>query len=219
MPKGVHDKWNTIQITPTKKKYHRVVNRPMPKPHEAHPLIILDAGHGGKDQGAKVSNVLEKRLTLTTTLLAKRALENLGYRVIMTRSRDAYLSLARRVSIANKMEGAVFVSFHFNSASSASANGIEVFYFPSKNDTKRAKESKLLANSVLYKIIDQTQLASRGVKNTGNYHVIRETEMPAILIEGGFMTNPKELDFLRQRANLEKLAQGAARGIDHYLKN
>jgi N-acetylmuramoyl-L-alanine amidase len=204
-------------VHPTKKSYHRA-QRTSQKPHESHPLIILDAGHGGRDQGAKVQNVLEKRLCLTSVFLAKRALENLGYRVILTRSRDVYLSLARRVSIANKMEGALFVSIHFNSAESTSANGVEVFYFPSKKQTNRMQESKLLANSVLYQVIDQTTLHSRGVKQ-GNHHVTRETAMPAILIEGGFMTNSSELDFLKDRTNLAKLAEGIARGVDHYLKS
>ena len=195
------------------RRTHAVRNRP----HQAHPLVILDAGHGGKDRGAKVESVLEKRLSLTTALLVKRALEALGYRVVLTRSHDVALSLPRRVGLANKMEATIFVSLHYNSASNPNAKGVEVFYYPSKEDIARAKESKHLANCVLYQIVDQTSMYSRGVKK-GNLFVNREAEMPSILIEGGFMTNPTEFSNLKNRDFLGNLAQGIARGIDKYLK-
>ncbi len=188
------------------------------RPHQVHSLVILDAGHGGKDRGAKVDSVLEKRLCLTTTLLLKRALENLGYRVVLTRSRDVTLSLPRRMTIANKMEGTIFVSMHYNSAPNPKANGVEVFYCPSKTDAMCSKESKHLANCVLYQIVDQTSMHSRGVK-TGNLYVNREADMPSILVEGGFMTNPSELSKLKNREFLMKLANGIARGVDKYLKS
>lgn len=187
------------------------------RPHQAHPLVILDAGHGGKDRGAKVDAVLEKRLALSTALLVKRALEELGYRVVLTRSHDVSLSLPRRVGIANKMDATIFVSIHYNSASNPHAKGVEVFYYPSQQDTMRSKESKHLANCVLYQMVDQTAMHSRGVKK-GNLYVNREARMPSILIEGGFMTNPAELANLKNRDFLNKLALGIARGVDKYLK-
>lgn len=195
------------------RRMHPVRNRP----HQAHPLVILDAGHGGKDRGAKVESVLEKRLALTTALLVKRSLETLGYRVVLTRSHDVSLSLPRRVGLANKMGATIFVSLHYNSASNPQAKGVEVFYYLSKEDAARAKESKHLANCVLYQIVDQTSMSSRGVKK-GNLYVNREAEMPSILIEGGFMTNPEEFANLKNRDFLNKLAHGIARGIDKYLK-
>ena len=195
------------------RRTHLIRNRP----HQAHPLVILDAGHGGKDRGAKVESVLEKRLSLTTVLLVKRVLEELGYRVVLTRSHDVSLTLPRRVGIANKMDATIFVSVHYNSASNPKAKGVEVFFYPSKKDTSRAKESKHLANCVLYQMVDNTSMYSRGVKK-GNLYVNREADMPSILIEGGFMTNPNELSNLKSRDFLGKLAQGIARGIDKYLK-
>ncbi|MBS0603556.1 MAG: N-acetylmuramoyl-L-alanine amidase [Verrucomicrobia bacterium] len=180
------------------------------------PLIILDAGHGGTDEGAKVNTFMEKKLTLTTSLLIKKHLEELGYRVIMTRSRDAYLPLQRRVSIANKTKGSLFVSVHFNSSPSTEAQGVEIFYFDSK-EMWRARASKRLANCILHRIVDQTEAVSRGVKQ-GNFHVIRETDMPAVLVEGGFITNRDERAKLRDRAYLDRLAVGVAQGIDKYMK-
>jgi N-acetylmuramoyl-L-alanine amidase len=180
------------------------------------PLIVLDAGHGGTDEGAKVNALLEKRIALTAAFLTKKHLEELGYRVIMTRSRDVFLPLQRRVSIANKTKGSLFVSLHFNSSPSADAQGIEVFYYDSK-ELWRTRASKRLANCILYRTIDRTAAVSRGIKQ-GNFHVIRETEMPAVLVEGGFMTHREERHRLRDKEYLDRLAIGIAQGIDKYMR-
>ena len=98
-------------------------------PQHAKPLIILDPGHGGSDEGAKIHFFMEKSLTLMTSLLLRKHLNELGYRVIMTRSKDVFIPLYRRVSIANKTKAALFVSVHFNSSPSPDAHGIEIFYY------------------------------------------------------------------------------------------
>ncbi len=183
---------------------------------ELKPLIILDAGHGGTDEGAKIGSFMEKKIALMTAQLVKKHLETLGYRVIMTRSRDVFLPLPRRVSIANKTKGSLFVSVHFNSSPSDEAQGIEIFYYDSK-EIWRTRASKRLASCILGDVIDQTEANSRGVKQR-NFHVIRETEMPAVLVEGGFITNRDERSKLRERAYLDKLAIGIALGVDKYMK-
>lgn len=180
------------------------------------PLIVLDAGHGGSDEGTKVNALMEKRLSLITTLLTKTHLEELGYRVILTRSKDAFVSLSRRVLIANKAQSSLFVSIHFNSAPSVEAKGIEIFYYNAK-EIWRARASKRLASCILNRIISQTEAKSRGVKQ-GNFHVIRETSMPAVLVEGGFLTNKDERIKLRERDYLDRLSIGIAQGIDRYMK-
>lgn len=185
-------------------------------PSTLKPLIILDAGHGGEDEGAKVHTFMEKRLALTTSFLVRQHLEELGYRVIMTRSKDIFVPLAHRVAIANKAKGSLFVSVHFNSSSRPEAHGIEIFYFDSK-EMWRTKASKRLANCILHRILGQIDAASRGVKQ-GNFHVIRETDMPAVLVEGGFMTNKEERIHLRDKDYLDRLAKGIAQGIDKYMK-
>lgn len=180
------------------------------------PLVILDPGHGGQDEGAKVNAFMEKKLTLITTLLVRKHLETLGYRVIMTRTKDHYLTLPRRVAIANKAKGSLFVSVHFNSAPSLEAQGIEIFYFDSK-ELWRTKASRRLAHCILREVIGETHAISRGVKQ-GNIHVIRETDMPAVLVEGGFITNKEERSRLRDKEYLNRLAIGIADGIDRYMK-
>ncbi|MBS3904713.1 MAG: N-acetylmuramoyl-L-alanine amidase [Simkania sp.] len=186
-------------------------------PYAPLPLVVIDAGHGGSDEGAKVQTVMEKRITLTTVLLIKKHLESLGCRVILTRSRDIFVSLQKRVAIANKSKAALFVSVHFNSAPNRSAKGIEIFYSDSK-DQQRLRASKILGNHVLQQMIDQTEAASRGVKRSSLY-VLRETTMPAILVEGGFMTNFEERFLLKDRKYLDKIAKGVSQGIHKFLES
>ena len=186
-------------------------------PQHAKPLIILDPGHGGTDEGAKIHYFMEKRLTLMTSLLLRKYLNEMGYRVILTRSKDVFIPLQRRVSIANKTQAVLFVSVHYNSSPSPDARGIEIFYHGG-SDSKRATLSRKLGSSILAELISQTHALSRGVKN-GNFHVIRETTMPAVLVEGGFMTNIEERSNLRDKKYLDKIAMGVALGIDKYLKS
>lgn len=185
-------------------------------------LIIIDPGHGGHDVGTQsVSKprYQEKSLNLVTAKFVESYLIQLGYRVIMTRKDDTFVSLDKRAQLANKNKPTLFVSIHYNSAPSAEAKGVEVFYFQS-NDNKnkqRVAKSKRLAQLILKNVIAQTKAPSRGVKH-GNYAVIRETNMPAVLIEGGFLTNEAELQQLKDPTYLKKLAWGIVKGIEDYLK-
>ncbi|NGX56509.1 MAG: N-acetylmuramoyl-L-alanine amidase LytC [Candidatus Anoxychlamydiales bacterium] len=184
------------------------------------PVIILDAGHGGQDIGTKIKYPFceEKRLCLTTTLYAKRYLEQMGYHVVLTRAKDYAISLQKRVDITNQSKSNLFVSIHFNSCPSKDPNGIEIFYFNSKNDKKRAKLSKSLATDILYSVIGKTKAKNRGVKSA-DFFVIRDTQVPAILLEGGFLTNAYERDNLRKNVYLEKIAIGVANGVDKFIKH
>jgi N-acetylmuramoyl-L-alanine amidase len=184
------------------------------------PVIVLDAGHGGLDIGTKVKYPFcqEKRLCLTTTLLAKRYLEQMGYHVVLTRSKDYAISLQKRVDIANSIKPNLFVSIHFNSCPKQEPHGIEIFYFNSNNDKNKTKLSKSLATDVLYSVIDKTKAKNRGVK-TADYFVIRDTKIPSVLIEGGFLTNANERDNLRKQSYLDKIALGIANGVDKFIKH
>lgn len=181
------------------------------------PVIILDPGHGGKDEGARVLNCIEKQLTLRTSYLTKKHLEELGYKVVMTRARDLFLPLGTRVLRANKRTHSIFVSVHYNSAASPSAKGFEVYYY-GKGLQSRRTFSRELATSVLDQLVRETKGASRGTK-AGNFQVIRETVMPAILVEAGFITNKEERALLGTHAYLDKLAKGIAFGVDKYVKS
>lgn len=183
------------------------------------PTIAIDVGHGGTDRGARAHNPYceEKKLCLLTARLVRQYLDQLGYHVVMTRNTDQFLPLSKRVEIATQANANIFVSIHFNSSRSSEANGIEVFFFDSKEHRAKANASKKLADSVLKRVIDQTSAKSRGVKK-GNFYVIRETSMPAILVEGGFISNAAERGLLKSRDYQEKIARGVADGVDQYFK-
>jgi N-acetylmuramoyl-L-alanine amidase len=181
-------------------------------------LIVLDPGHGGHDVGTQSISkprYQEKSLNLVTANFVKGYLEQLGYRVVMTRKEDEFISLDKRARFANELKPDMFISIHYNSAPSSEANGVEVFFYHSKENAARAGQSKKLAQAVLKNVLSNTKANSRGVKH-GNFAVIRETDMPAVLIEGGFITNEKELKSLKDPLYLKKLAWGIAKGVEEY---
>ncbi|MDJ0652194.1 MAG: N-acetylmuramoyl-L-alanine amidase [Simkaniaceae bacterium] len=179
-------------------------------------LIVIDPGHGGFDIGARVRSVQEKALALKTATLVRQYLHQKGYRVILTRSRDVSISLAKRTTIANNTKSKVFVSIHYNAFKNPQVKGIEVYYY-NRGSKWRQKASKKLAQLVLDGMIASTGAKNRGIK-TGNFHVIRETNMPAILVEGGFMTNSQEHSNLSDQKYVEKMALSIANAIEKYLK-
>lgn len=203
------------KIPPTVAPQKKVAQAPQEKIKEQR-LVVLDPGHGGYDLGAHMAACDEKSLALSTALLAKKYLTELGYRVILTRSRDIFMPLEQRTQIANETKGKLFASIHYNAAKNPIAKGVEVFYYVSA-DKFRTGASKKLAARVLSKIVDKTVAESRGIKE-GNYYVIRETKMPAILIEAGFMTHPEELHLLKDINYRDKIARGIAEGIDSFFK-
>jgi N-acetylmuramoyl-L-alanine amidase len=183
------------------------------------PTIVIDAGHGGADRGARgqIPYCEEKKICLQTARLIKKYLEQLGYRSVMTRNTDVFIPLSQRVEIANQANSNIFVSVHFNSSRNSTAQGIEVFFCDTKSEKLRASSSKKLADAILSRLVRRTSAQSRGVKK-GNFYVIRETQMPAVLVEGGFLTNPQERSLLKTREYQEKIARGIADGIDLYFK-
>ena len=134
---------------------------------------------------------------------------------MMTRHRDVFISLSQRSQFANEQNVDLFVSVHYNSAPAPQAHGIEVFYYNSSENKERAKASKMLAEDVLSNVLALTGAKSRGVKH-GNLAVIRETKMPAILIEGGFFTNAEEFAKIKDQAYIKKIARGIAQGVMEY---
>jgi len=183
------------------------IDRPkQPTPEVDNKLIILDPGHGGKDVGAiGYSGKYEKDLVFDITNQLKTALENEGYTVILTRADDSYISLEDRVNIADRTNAFVFVSIHANSVASSSVEGLEIFKFYG-SDNK-------LAQNVLDSILRQTGQVNRKVKEAG-FYVIKNTLMPAILVETGFISNPQEEAFLWDQENQEDIVRGIVEGIE-----
>ncbi|NLZ47807.1 MAG: family 10 glycosylhydrolase [Clostridiales bacterium] len=173
--------------------------------------VTLDPGHGGSEIGAiSLDNDYEKNINLPIALTLRDILESRGLEVYMTRDTDKYVSLSDRAQFANNLRTDIFVSVHNNSYTNQSVNGIETFYY--STDTK----GKEMAEKVQKSLIANTKANNRGAKS-GNYLVIRETIMPAILVECGFITNREELNKLKTKSYQDKLAYSIAYGVLNFL--
>jgi N-acetylmuramoyl-L-alanine amidase len=173
--------------------------------------ILLDAGHGGSDPGCQYYGVDEKDITLAVTKDLGRILQSKGYQVVYSRTDDTYVSLEDRSNMANSLDVTIFVSVHVNAASALTANGIETYYW-----TSGTADEKTLATLVQNAVIQTTGANNRSVR-TANYWVCRKTEMPAVLVETGFLSNAAECANLTSDSYQQKLAQGIANGIVAFL--
>jgi N-acetylmuramoyl-L-alanine amidase len=167
--------------------------------------IVIDAGHGGYDRGGVPGQrISEKDKTLDVAQRLKRILQSEGYRVVMTRDSDVFVSLGARVAIANSYRDASFVSIHFNCATRAGANGIETYYYRS--------DSAGLAQSIHRNVVSGAPTENRGIRRRG-FYVLRRTAIPSVLVECGFLTNPTEGSLALSAGYRQKLAEQIARGI------
>lgn len=182
---------------------------------QAGKLIVIDAGHGGKDPGAiskiaAANGLKEKDLVLSIALKVKQRLESLGYQVYLTRDYDTYIDLYNRAGIANELGADAFLSIHANSAA-ASANGVEMLYADDE------RESLALAVALQSALVKATGARDRGEVVRGNLVVLRETTMPAVLAEVGFISNEAEVKKLMQTDYIQKIVEGLTQGIVNYF--
>ncbi len=199
----------------SKKTTHTDIVKKSQKGRESMPVIVIDPGHGQFDLGTHNDLCEEKTLALNTSLYLKSELINRGYRVVMTRSLDEFVSLKKRAQIANDLKSQVLLSIHYNAAHNNKAHGIEIFY-PKQAKPWKYKQSKILAQTILRKMLLHTGANSRGIKE-GNLCVIRETNMPAILIECGFITNEEECKKMINPQYQKTLAKSIAEGLEEYF--
>ena len=168
--------------------------------------VIVDAGHGGKDKGAYWYGVSEAALNLKVARRVERSLKDRGYQVTMTRRSDRYLTLSRRSSIANRYRNAIFVSIHFNACHNTQAHGVETFY--------AGKRGRFLAQCIQTRLVRSVKARNRGVR-AGRYAVLMQTKCPAVLVECGFISNPRERSRCNslwyQKATAKAIVDGIAR--------
>ena len=196
--------------------------------------VVLDAGHGGKDPGTMSrSGYKEKDLALDIVLRVKAHLAAAGIRVVLTRDSDRFWELEDRPYLASRGGGDLFVSLHMNSALSRSVQGIETFVTAAENCPPTA-ESKLggrypavpnnqfnhsntvLGNQLQRAVIGISRAEDRGLKHA-RFVVLRNSAMPAALIECGFLSNAQEAQKLATPSYRETVALGIAQGILNYL--
>ncbi|WP_305767463.1 N-acetylmuramoyl-L-alanine amidase family protein [Candidatus Epulonipiscium viviparus] len=174
-------------------------------------LIVVDAGHGGNDSGAVGhSGLYEKNVVLKVARKLAELLALAGIEALLTRNSDTYLTLMERSTLANNKGAEYFISVHANSATNNTARGIETYVY------SKVGKSYPLAQDVQKHLIAATGFNDRGVK-VGNFSVLRETKMPAILVEIGFVSNPEEEALLSNDAFLDKIAISIYNGVAEYL--
>ncbi len=207
--------------------------------------IIIDPGHGGKDQGAAHNGIIEKDLVLDVSKMLGSELTKLGYKVVYTRTDDKFYTLSRRAKIAKQKNGDLFISVHANGADNKDLAGIETYYLDYNNlrhssateeyvkalkavanspDTKRRKyESERLASFVHRDAYGHVSSKGYTVKNGGTkgaaYAVLDKTSMPAVLLEIGYLSNKLDLKNLKNKTYLRSVAKGVARGIHSYAQD
>lgn len=199
--------------------------------------VILDPGHGGHDAGARNRADLEKNLNLSLAKKLRPKLQKLGFKVVLTRETDTFLSLQERVNIANKYNDAIFISIHFNSGRS-SATGLETFTLAPTGTSSAMSRSVINtplagnandgANIALAAAVQQKMLRllsdnmkismfDRGIKRA-RFSVLCTIKHPAILVEGGFMSNPQDAQLIRRNDYQNQIAFSISEGVRVYRK-
>src|SRR5215469_718500 len=202
---------------------------PTPKPFA---VVVLDPGHGGQDSGAICGGVMEKDLTLDVARRVDRLLDSEGIATLMTRLGDTYVSLADRAAFGNRVKDSIFVSIHFNEDNKPVASGVETYYaahqigagsvlaswlpFLSRPPLDSPKpESQSLAGFIQEALVARTRSIDRGTQ-AKQFFVIANMTSPAVLIEGGFLTNKDDVSKLAREDYRDQLAAAVAAGILRY---
>ncbi|WP_353893334.1 N-acetylmuramoyl-L-alanine amidase [Proteinivorax hydrogeniformans] len=169
--------------------------------------IVLDPGHGGSNTGAVGNGLLEKEVVLEISLIAEKKLKDQGANVLLTRRQDRRVSLSERVRVANDNNADIFVSVHVNGFTDPTARGTETYWY-----TRGSSSSRRLAQIMQRRMLSALNRRDRGVKQA-NFYVLRETDMPAVLLEPLFITNPEEAELIQRKETKEKIAEVILNGI------
>jgi len=210
--------------------------------------IVLDAGHGGRDPGTSHYGLREKHLALDIAKRLRRSLEASGLSVVMTRETDTFIPLSGRPEIANRIGADLFVSVHINANNSRRVSGVEVYYPRTSVVSSSAQwppsvlrheigiaslavkqvlwdlvlgrmrsRSRQLAASVCHSMRKGLQASCRRVK-PARFVVLRESRMPAVLVEVGYVSNQAEARRLGSAEYRERAARSIAQGIVSYIR-
>jgi len=195
-------------------------------------VVVLDPGHGGQDSGAMCGGLLEKDLTLDVARRIDRLLDSEGVATLMTRVGDTYVSLADRAAFANRVRNCIFVSIHFNEDNQPVASGVETYYAAHQitagsflaswlpflwrplSDSPNA-ESRNLAELIQEAVVARTGTIDRGTQ-ARQFFVIANVTSPAVLVEGGFLTNKEDISKLATEDYRDQIAAAVADGILRY---
>jgi N-acetylmuramoyl-L-alanine amidase len=183
----------------------------LPTVRNTRVLVTVDPGHGGKDPGAiGIGGLREKDVVLDISLQVARLLEQQGVQVLLTRADDRFISLDGRTTMANRARADIFVSIHANaiSMSRPDVNGLETYYYSS---------GLRLAQTIHQSILQSINIRDRGVRQA-RFYVLRNSSMPAVLVETGFLTGREDAANLSNAAHRSQMAEAIARGILLYIQ-
>ena len=181
-------------------------------------LVVIDAGHGGKDTGAQairngVTVLKEKDINLDIALRLNNILKAEGLNTLMTRDDDTFVDLYKRPELANTAGADLFICIHNNSWSSSSVKGSSVYYYSKPSETEYGISSKQMAADVQTELIKSIGTIDRGIKSEPAYVVLNRTKMPAILIEGAFLSNDADLKLMLTDQFRQNYAYAAAKAV------
>lgn len=164
-------------------------------------VIVIDAGHGGKDTGQIEASQTEKAITLQVAKKIKALNTDGNIEIILTRDTDEFMSLSDRTDFINNLNPDMMISLHVNAYKEGSKNGIDLFVCD-KSD--QAEQSKALATKLEGAF--QNDFSVSGVKNA-NFYILKNTNCPTAMIELGFLTNPTDREFLTSEKGQDKMAK------------
>lgn len=224
--RGIRETTITIQFR--RGVIHNVLSRPGDEVFSIHAIrnenvrpqditIVVDPGHGGKAPGAVKGNYKEKDINLQGSLKLRDALRAAGYNVVMTRESDIEVNLHERARIANNLNADLFISMHANATMSSSVNGLEILYCPASNGSKKIDDQFPFAKFAYDEILKQTGSTGRSIIKRPDLVVVRETQMPAILVETGYMTNPHELSLVLSDSYQNQVVNGIVNAVKIYF--
>ncbi len=195
--------------------------------------VVLDPGHGGHDKGAVCIFGNEKDFALDVCFRARKLLEAEGLKVVMTRSDDTFIPLEQRPTVANVTPNSIFVAMHFNDAGNPEASGFEIYSITPRGEPSTADntlalhdlspepgnvtdvQSLALSESIYHSLLGNIPQVDRGVKHA-RFAVIRLAQVPAVLIEGGFVSSSIEAREIATPAYRQQLAEAIVNGIEGF---
>lgn len=188
-------------------------------------IVVIDAGHGGRDPGkVGVNDVLEKDINLSIARKTAEELEKHNIQVVMTRTDDKEVEegeegsrkvqdMKARVAMINEIGPELAVSIHQNSYSDSSASGLQIFYYT------HSSEGDKMAQQMEQIFLSLKNTRVRASKANDTYYLLRRTEVPTLIIECGFLSNPEEAQMLAREDYQQELAEAIADGIAACVAN
>lgn len=183
-------------------------------------VIVIDAGHGGRDPGTIGFNgTYEKDINLDISHKLKDKLKARGYKVVFIRDQDDYVDNLARAELANKRRGRVFISVHSNALENdSSTKGIQVLYYPGRTSTIDHGDNDDLAQIMMTSLIRGTGAIDMGIRERPELIVLNQTKMPALIVECGFLSNKNEEELLLTDAYQNKIADSIIDGLEQYFE-